>query len=885
MRVQSQSLEYGAPRLGLGASRPRLGWIAAGPPGERQQAYEVAFTIEGHEGTTGRVESADSAWVAWPGPELASREAFAWRVRLWHGAGEPGPWSQWQTAEVGLLGAADWDADWVVVDRRPVPEPPQSVGPAFLARAEFFVPPGAGRLRLHITAHGVFEAEVNGRPVADESLAPGWTDYRHRVVYRTFDLADLARPGRNAIGVTVADGWYRGRLGFGGGVQDTYGDDLAVLAQIEAGGAPAPLVLLGAGSEWRVSPSRVTASALYEGESWDLSLDQPDWSQPGFDAGRWRVAEHAPLDAFGGLPVAATLPPQRVTAVFAPVRREERATGRVRFDFGQNLAGRLRVPLTATARTRVELHHAEAVERSELATRPLRRAASVDSIELGPGDRVEFAPRFTVHGFRHAEVVADPAAVQVGDVTAEAIHTDFERTGWFECSNPDLSRLHENTVWSMRSNFGSLPTDCPQRDERLGWTGDIQVFAPTARYLFDCSGLLANWLEDLAWAQRDLGTVPNFVPWLELGFPKGPTAVWGDAAVTVPWELYFRTGDLGLLARQYESMRGWVDQIDALTGGTGLWANGEQLGDWLDPEAPPEAPDLARTDRFLVATAYHARCARLLALAAAALGEDRDAERYAAVSARAKRAFRREWVAPSGRVVSDTPTALTLAIAFDLLANRAQAAAAGRRLVETVWEAGYRTKTGFAGTPLICDALVSSGAGDDAYHLLLQDQCPSWLYPITMGATTIWERWDSLLPDGSVNPGAMTSFNHYAFGAVADFLHRKVAGLAPLAPGYRVVEVAPLPGGGLTWAKTSHRTPHGLVAVAWERRGGDFAVEVDLPPGVTADVRLPDSARPVRLEASGRHRLTGPCRAAADDPPLPRRVNIHAPDHKPIAVA
>jgi alpha-L-rhamnosidase len=425
----------------------------------------------------------------------------------------------------------------------------------------------------------------------------------------------------------------------------------------------------------------------------------------------------------------------------------------------------------------------------------------------------------------------------------------------------------------MRGNFLDVPTDCPQRDERLGWTGDIAVFAPTAAFLYDCAGMLASWLADLAAEQRELGTVPFYVPWVEVLGRTHPTAVWGDAAVTVPAILQERYADAGVLRAQYASMRAWVDQVADLAGGNHLWDTGFQFGDWLDPAAPPDKPAAARTDPHLVATAALARSARMLARIAALLGEEADHRRYATLAATVSAAFNDEFVTPSGRLASDAQTAYAIALTADLLEKQDQRERAGRRLVELIAADEYRIGTGFVGTPLICDALTAVGADDTAYHLLMQRECPSWLYPLTMGATTMWERWDSMLPDGTVNPGEMTSFNHYAFGAVADWLHRAVAGLAPAAPGYRRVTVRPRPGGGLTSASATHDSPYGRIEVAWRRGSGRLDLDVTLPPGVTAQVQLPDgTSGPVEISA-GRHSFGCPFRDATDDPsPPPGRV-------------
>ncbi|WP_262402178.1 alpha-L-rhamnosidase C-terminal domain-containing protein [Actinomadura sp. CNU-125] len=424
------------------------------------------------------------------------------------------------------------------------------------------------------------------------------------------------------------------------------------------------------------------------------------------------------------------------------------------------------------------------------------------------------------------------------------IGSDLRRTGWFSSSHELLDRFHENVVWGMRGNFVDVPTDCPQRDERLGWTGDIQVFAPTATFLFDSAGFLGSWLADLAAEQEPDGSVPFVVPDV-LHDPSPAAAAWGDAATLVPWVMYQRTGDLGVLERQLPSMRGWVDRMEALAGPERLWSGGWQFGDWLDPQAPPEAPGRAKADPDVVATAHLARSAEVVAEAARVLGRPGVAARYASLAAEVREAFARAYVTPAGRILSDAQTVYALAIEWALLPGERQRAAAGRRLADLVRGSGFRIATGFVGTPLVSDALTSTGNVEVAYRLLLQTKCPSWLYPVTMGATTIWERWDSMLPDGTINPGEMTSFNHYALGAVADWLHRCVAGLAPAAPGYREILVRPLPNAALTRAAARHVTPYGEAGVAWERVDGRFRLDVRVPVGATARVHLPGGDEPV----------------------------------------
>jgi alpha-L-rhamnosidase len=517
------------------------------------------------------------------------------------------------------------------------------------------------------------------------------------------------------------------------------------------------------------------------------------------------------------------------------------------------------------------LRHAEVLEHGELGVRPLRHAEATDRYVVSGGGSETYEPTFTMHGFRYVEVTGWPGRLDPAAFRAIVCHSDLARTGWFECSDALLSKFHENVVWSMRGNFVDVPTDCPQRDERLGWTGDLQVFAPTACFLYDCAEFVDSWLADLAVEQQAIGTVPPYVPWVQLMFPPKPAAAWGDAAAVVPWVLYERYGDVDALRRHFASMRAWVDEVAALAGPDHLWNTGFQLGDWLDPAAPRDRPADTRTDAYLIATAYHAHTARIVAQAADVLGKADDRAHYERLAVEIVDAFNREYVTPAGRLASDSQTAFALALVFDLLPGAAQRRNAAARLVELVRQDGYRIGTGFVGTPLVCDALVSEGFHDDAYHLLTQQECPSWLYPVTMGGTTIWERWDSMLPDGSINTGEMTSFNHYALGAVADFLHRVVAGLAPAAPGYRVVRFAPRPGGGIASAAARLHTRLGEVAIRWERHGTRLDVELEVPAGARGTVDI--EGCPTTDIGPGSHHLVGTCRAAGDDPlPPPRRT-------------
>ena len=853
LRVQ---VEHVRETLGIGRARPRLSWIVETEGGSWNQAgYEIeAYDPNGSlHSQTGRVQSDQSVLVDWPFEPLSSREQITVRVRAWSKAGQTTGWSEFVPIEVGLLDQDDWIARFVGPAWEEDLSGPQQ---APLLRRDFEVRPGIQKARLYLTALGVYEAQLNGTVIGDQVMAPGWTSYHHRLRYQTFDVTDLLREGRNALGAMLGDGWFRGRLSFGGGNRNIFGDHLGLLAQLEITYADGSTDRIVTDEAWRAARGPILSSDIYDGEVYDARLERDGWTQPDYDDREWSPVQTIEWDL--GTLVAPLGPPVRRIEEIAPTQVITSPSGRTILDFGQNLVGRLHLTVQGPAGQAITLRHAEVLEDGELSIRPLRTAKATDQYILRGEGMESWEPRFTFHGFRYAEVENWPGTLSLDDIQAVVCHSDLERTGWFECSDPLLNRLHENVVWSMRGNFFDIPTDCPQRDERLGWTGDLQVFSPAASFLYDTSGFLASWLQDLAAEQKEMdGIVPVVVP----NTLKGPVqgaAAWSDAAVIVPWVLYQRFGDQSILASQFESMRAWVDWIDNFAGESHLWDHGFQFGDWLDPAAPPEDPGAARVDKALVATAYFARSAELTGLAAGVLGMHEEEVHYLSLATKIRDGFAREYVTPAGRLLNDVQTAYTLAIEFGLLPESEQRIHAGERLSQLVRADGYHIGTGFVGTPLICDALCNTGDYAAAYRLLLQRECPSWLYPVTMGATTIWERWDSMLPDGSVNPGEMTSFNHYALGAVADWLHRTVGGLALAEPGYRQIEVRPRPGGGITHASARHLTPYGLAECAWSIQDGKLEVNMIVPPNTSARVSLPgQEGKPLEVE-SGTHAWSYP---------------------------
>jgi alpha-L-rhamnosidase len=741
------------------------------------------------------------------------------------------------------------------------------VDTAPLFRRRFQLSSGHGPLQaatLLITSLGICEAWINGKRASEDVLTPGWSSYEWRLRYAQWDVTDLVEED-SVLGIAVGNGWYKGRLGFNG-KQELYGTSRGVLAELHLEYADGFTETIATDGSWESGPSAILADDLYDGQTIDGTLVDEGWSRP----------ETPSAPGWDGVEIIKDFDPDRlVPYVGPPVTRQEALqavrvwkspSGAALVDFGQNLVGWVKLQVHGNAGHVVTVRHAEVLENDELGVRPLRSAQATDRYVLS-GKADTFEPTFTFHGFRYAEVSDWPGSLDdlAASVRAVVIGSDMTRIGHFECSDPLLNQLHSNIVWGMRGNFVDVPTDCPQRDERLGWTGDLAAFGPTSLYLYDAGDFLRDWLQDLAAEQRAAdGAVPIVVPdnfkydsaSTEADGPVVPEitvmALWNDAAIWVPWAVWEATGDRQVLLDQFESMASYARRIASTISEGGLLDGGLQLGDWLDPTAPPENPWAGKSDPFVVATACVFRSASLMARAAEVLGKTAEVQEFSALANRIKDGFNAEYV-EHGRIRSDAPAVYALAISFGLL-NSEDQARAGDRLAELVAEAGHHITTGFAGTPFIAGALSATGHLDTAYKLLLQRECPSWLYPVTMGATTVWERWDSMLPDGSINPGEMTSFNHYAFGAIGDWMHKVIGGLAPLEAGYRRLLIAPQPGGGITWAKAHLKTPQGQASVHWELDSDELIVHATVPEECAAVVRLPGV--PETTVGPGSHTLT-----------------------------
>ncbi len=844
--------------LGLGVLRPRLGWqIRSAERSVRQDAYEIRIALSARAlkenrnllWGSGEVRSSQSTQLPYAGPPLQSRQRYYWEVRIWDTRGRRSGWSAPAYWEMGLLEERDWVADWI---EPRLQEDPSKPGPAPMLRKEFQVVGPVARARAYVTSHGLYELYLNGRRVGDQLFTPGWTSYAKRLQYQTYDITAQVKSGANAVGAWLGDGWYRGPIGTAAH-RNHYGDHTALLTQIEITYRDGHVQTVLSDQSWKSATGPILMSEIYAGEVYDARLERSGWAEAGYDDHEWSGVR--PTAASKAILVAQLAPPVRRIAEITPIRIFKTPAGVTVVDMGQNMTGWVRLRVSGPAGTTVTLRHGEVLDSAgNLYTDNLRAAAQTVEYTLKGGGKEVFEPQFTYQGFRYVAVEGYPGKLTPRNIAGIVVHSDLARTSEFETSNKLVNQLQHNILWSQKDNFLDLPTDCPQRDERLGWTGDAEVFSATAAFNMDVDTFYTKWLDDLAADQDSDGAAPNVVPDVltailsgvgTSGLRAGGTAGWGDAATIIPWNLYLAYGDARILESQYQSMVRWVRFEQLHAGDDYIWNGDFQFGDWLDYESASKGTNFGSTSSDLIATAYYAHSVDILQRTASLLDKKDDAQRYADLLAKIRDAFCRTFVSDDGRVGAGTQTAYVLALEFELLPEALRPLAA-RHLAEDVRLRGH-LMTGFLGTPYLLTALSRFGYFDEAYLLLNRQQFPSWLYPVVHGATTIWERWDGIKPDGSFEDKAMNSFNHYAYGAVGEWMYRVIGGIAidPTAPGYKHVLIQPHLGGGFTHAMASHEGPYGLIRSNWHfDRERAFSLAVDVPPNSTATVRLPRARVP-----------------------------------------
>jgi alpha-L-rhamnosidase len=845
--VSELTCEYKKDPLGIGYTHPRLSWKIFSEETEQvQTAYQVLVASSLRSLLQGRgdlwnsqkVSSDKSIHIVYDGKPLESRQKCYWAVKVWDKNGEETEWSPTAYFEMGLLDPADWKADWI----KSAIEFGEYSYPAPLFRKEFKVEKRVQSARLYCTSLGLYEFSINGQKVGDELFTPGWTSFEKRLQYQVYDITGMLVNGANAAGIMLGNGWYHA---FNPNAnRETESKALEVLTQIEIEFTDGSKHFITTDNTWKSSTGAILKSEIFDGEIYDARLEKPGWSSPGFDDRKWQ-----------GVVVPGTGKEQLVSAVSPPVRRIEEIhpveiiytpEGDTVLDMGQNMVGWCRLHLDCPEGTTIKLRHAEVLDRDgNFYTANLRTARQEIFYTCKGGGPEVYEPRFTFQGFRYVAVSGYPKEVTKDILTGVVIHSDLEMTGKFSCNNDLINQLQHNIIWGQKGNFLDVPTDCPQRNERLGWTGDAQVFAPTSCFNMQSAGFWTKWLHDLAADQHDDGAVPHVIPNV-LG--RGGSHGWADAAVIVPWVVYRSYGDVRILEEQYESMQRWVEFVREQASDQYIRKPVErQFGDWLAFATTRSDYPGATTDKDFLATAYYYHSVNLIRQIAEVLGKIEDAAYYQSLQEKVKEAFNREFVTPNGRVSPNTQTAYVVALSFGLLPPGLEETAAAR-LAEDVNQFGHIT-TGFLGTADICHVLSGYGYFDEAYKLLYRKDYPSWLYPVTKGATTIWERWDGIRPDDTFQSPGMNSFNHYAYGAVGDWLYKVVAGINPSSetPGYKRIVVQPHPYGEMNDVKASHESLYGTIVSEWEVMDNKMQLTVEIPPNTTAEVFIPATGKTLTL--------------------------------------
>ena len=836
--VKELICEYQTNPVGIDVQKPRLSWkIVSAETNIMQSAYEIKVTDKSAKGkviwNSGKISSDQSVNVAYEGPALISMQRVYWQVRVWDNNGKTSQWSEPAYWEMGILKPELWTASWITLANEKAFDGSK---PAHYLRKNFTTSKKIKSAKVYVSSLGLYQLFINGKKVGNDLFTPGWTSYNKRIQYQTYDVTSMLQT-KNSIGAALGDGWYRGNIGWQN-QRNYYGEKLALIAQLHIVYTDGKSETTETNESWKATTGPVTTSDIYNGETYDARMEMPGWNTAGFDDSKWgKVAIH---EYSKGHLIAPQGPPVKAIEEIVPIKIFTTPKGETVLDLGQNMVGWVRMKVNGKKGDAVTLKFAEVLDKDgNFYTDNLRAAKVTDTYILkGEGEEI-YEPSFTFHGFRFVQLINFPGTPKIENITGIVIHSDMEPTGTFSCSEPLINQLQHNIQWGQKGNFLDVPTDCPQRDERMGWTGDAQVFSATASFNFNTAGFYSKWMKDVAADQLPDGKVPHVIPDVLKG--GGGSTAWADVSLIVPWTTYLAYGDKRILEVQYPSMKAWVEYMKNRAGDDNLWTGDAHFGDWLAFASNNSDYTGATTEKDLIATAYFAYSSGLLAKIAKIIGKTDDASKYAQLSENIKKAFLNEFVAPSGRLVSHTQTAYLLAIAFDLLPENLVPKA-------TAYLAGDVKKfkhltTGFVGTPLLCKTLSARGYEDLAFMLLNRKEYPGWLYPVTQGATTIWERWDGQKPDGSFQDVGMNSFNHYAYGAIGEWLYTYVAGIQidENAPGYKHFILAPHPGGELTNANATFKSIHGEIKSAWKIEAGNMTYEVKVPANTTATVTLPSA--------------------------------------------
>lgn len=831
LTIRELKTEYRINPIGIDTPFPRFSWILESDENDTMQvSYNLNVTCnECHVWNSGIMQSDESVLVEYSGLPLCPRTFYQIKLEVTDNHGNKAVTSG--SFETGLMTRENFKGGWITHGY----EDKVELCPVFVK--EFSLREKPVSARIYASALGIYDIALNGQKAGSAFFAPGWTSYSKRIQYQCYDITELLCK-ENRIEITVANGWFSGELGFVV-TPNHYGSRTAVWAQIE-------IVLDGGGTEtivtdemWQYGTGPVRYAEIYHGET-------IDYRRTVTTDGKARFFDY-PIDVL----TAQESEPVRITERLKPVKKIITPKGETVLDFGQNLTGIVEARLECPEGSTITLRHAEVLDKDgNFYTENLRQARATDTFICKGGGEEIFMPCFTFHGFRYLKVEGLRETPEGDQFTACVMHTDMEETGNFECSHTGVNRLSQNIRWGQRGNFLDIPTDCPQRDERLGWTGDAQVFAATATFNYNTALFFTKWLRDLKAEQSIEHGVPHVIPNI-LGDAEG-AAAWSDAATIIPWVMYKAYGDRRLLAEQYESMKGWVEYIRTKAGERQLWQSGFQYADWLALDKEEGADRVGATDVYLVATSYYAYSTAIVSEAAKVLGYNEDANRYAQLHDDIVDSFQKEYITQTGRMVSETQTACVLALYFGL-ADAGKCQRILQSLVNNLARHNNHLTTGFVGTPYICHTLSENGYHDLAGTVFLKDDYPSWLYAVKLGATTIWERWNSMKADGSFDESGMNSFNHYAYGSIGSWMYQKIGGLSIIEPGYKKSQIVPLPIKGITWASTSIKTVYGELSCRWQCKNKMFIVDISVPCNTNALVILPGRDESFTLGSGSYH--------------------------------
>jgi alpha-L-rhamnosidase len=853
LSVEQMTVNGRTAPLGIAADDVSLAWaIAAAERGTVQDAYQirVGTTTDGDDvWNSGRVVSDRQVDVTLPGDlHLQPATRYFWQVKIWDGAGTASDWSAPAWFETGLLSPADWSgAKWIASPTT------NATAPRPLLRAVVALPKQVKCARIYASAHGLYQLSINGQTVGNQYLAPGWTDYNKRIQAQAYDVTPLLRKGDNVIGAALGDGWYRGNVGMHW--RGVYGNTLALVAKLQVIYTDGSTENFVTDENWRSADGPMVQADLQDGENYDARLEQPGWDGVGFDASSWKPVTVVSADLTKLVPQPDE--PVRATQVLTASTRTEPAPGVFVYDLGQNMVGVAQVKLTGKKDQTVRIRYAEELYRlgekqGQLYTDNFRKAKVTDTYTFARDGVVTYRPTFTQHGFRYVEITGVDTSPATGDVQGVVLGSDLPDIGDLRLSNPMLDQLVRNIRWGQRGNFVSIPTDTPARDERLGWTGDISVFSPTACRYRDARAFLSKWMDDMRDAQKRDGYLPAVVPQPRREFDETGVG-WSDAFITVPYAVWHATGDPRIVRRNWEAMKHFYRFVHAsatkdgnlLEEGRNSWFS----GDWLSLEGG----GYNRLDEHkVIATAYFAEDTRMMAEMAAALGETNQAAEWAALTPKIRAAFVAAYCKPDGAIYTGTQTAYAMALGMDMIADTAQREQTAGKFIEKLAADNYHLRTGFLGAPWLLPALIKIGRDDLAMRLLLNEDYPSWGFEVRMGATTVWERWNTIRANGEFGPVDMNSFNHYAYGAVGDWMFQHLGGLQIIEPGYKKSRIAPLVGlGGLNNARCSQKTPYGLLSSEWKLANDKLTLAVTVPVNSSAEVVIPAESTATVREGNG----------------------------------